>query len=151
MDNCFICNKHSGLIECYGEIYKDDLLAVYHLEPGSGEVYLGYLFIELRRHMEGLGDMNVEEATAVGQMVRRLSKLLKEHYAVEHVYAHVIGDNVSHLHIHIIPRYAGAPREFWGTKTDEWPDAPHGGKDKVIECCSEIRNHLGNDQAEECT
>lgn len=110
----------------------------------------GDLFIELQRHVEGLGDINEEESAAIGQMLRRISKLLKEHYAVEHVYAHVIGDNVPHLHIHIIPRYTGAPREFWGTKTNEWPDAPRGGKDKVIEYCREIRNHLKKVQAEEC-
>ncbi len=146
MNDCYICKKHNGSIESCGEIYKDDLLAIYHLEPGSGEVYLGYLFIELRRHIEGLGDMNDVEATAIGKMMQRISKLLREHYAVEHVYAHVIGDHVPHLHIHIIPRYQGAPREYWGIKTDEWPDAPHGGKDRILVFCNEMKHFLMKEQ-----
>lgn len=142
MEPCYICKKQNGSIESCGEIYRDDLLAVYHLEPGTEEVYLGYLFIELRRHIEGLGDMNEEEAAALGRMLQRISKLFKEYYAAEHVYAHVIGDQVPHLHIHVIPRYQGAPREFWGVKTDEWKEAPHGGADKVSEFCSKFKYYL---------
>jgi diadenosine tetraphosphate (Ap4A) HIT family hydrolase len=112
------------------------------LEPKDGEVYLGYLFLEVHRHIEGLGDMNEEEAVAVGKMLQRVSGILREHFDVDHVYSHVIGDHVPHLHIHIIPRYQGAPREFWGLKTDEWPEAPRGGREAVKEFCSKFRSYL---------
>ena len=135
MGNCYICNKHNGLIDTCGKVYSDDLLSVYHMEPQDGKVYLGYLFIELHRHIKGLEDMNDDESIAVGRMLKRISKTLKDNFDVDHVYSHVIGDNIPHLHIHIIPRYKGAPKEFWGLKTDEWTEAPHGDKDIVNKYC----------------
>ena len=142
MSDCYICNKHNGLVDTCGRVYSDDLLAVYHLEPKEDTVYLGYLFIELRRHIDGFGDMNDDECVAVGRILKRISKVLMNHFNIEHVYFHVIGDNIPHLHIHIVPRYLGAPKEFWGLKTDEWADAPHGDKEKVQEFCIQLRRYL---------
>ncbi len=142
MKDCYICNKHKGSVKTYGEVYKDDIIAIYHLEPGEDKVYLGYLFIELRRHIKGLEDMNDDEACAVGRMMQKISRILKEHYEVEHVYSHVIGDNIPHLHIHILPRYKGAPKDYWGIKTDEWKDAPHGDKKAVQIFCSELKHYI---------
>lgn len=61
---------------------------------------------------------------------------------IDHDYSHVIGDNIPHLHIHVIPRYKGAPMEFWGVKIDEWPEGPHGDKEQVYEFCKKIRHYL---------
>ncbi len=30
------------------------------------------------------------------------------------------------FHVHLVPRYPGTPREYWGMQVDEWPDAPKG-------------------------
>jgi histidine triad (HIT) family protein len=49
---------------------------------------------------------------------------------------------VPHLHIHIVPRYPGAPPKYWEVHVDEWPDAPRGGP-KEIEAISErLRYYL---------
>lgn len=138
MDNCYICDKHNGLVKTCGLVYSDDLLYVYHMEPKEDIIYLGYLFIELRRHVQGLEDMNDEECIAVGRMLKRISGTLIDNFDIEHIYSHVIGDNTPHLHIHIIPRYKGDPKEFWGMKADEWEAAPHGDEETVKEFCLKL-------------
>ncbi|WP_139905749.1 HIT family protein [Clostridium thermarum] len=139
MENCFICKKHKGENNASDfKIYEDQAVAIYHLDPGEGEVYLGYVFIEVKRHIPGLADMNDEESCAVGRMMKRTSAVYMKEFPVEHVYSFVIGHNIPHLHFHIVPRYKGSPREYWGVKVDEWPEAPRGNREAVLKFCSKL-------------
>jgi diadenosine tetraphosphate (Ap4A) HIT family hydrolase len=61
---------------------------------------------------------------------------------VEHVYSFVIGDGVPHVHVHVIGRYPGAPREFWGSKVDEWPQAPRGAEIQIRQVAERVRAFL---------
>jgi len=49
------------------------------------------------------------------------------------------------VHVHVVARYPGAPREYWGVHVDEWPDAAHGGAKKMEALCERLRAHLEND------
>jgi diadenosine tetraphosphate (Ap4A) HIT family hydrolase len=47
---------------------------------------------------------------------------------------------VPHLHVHLVPRYPGTPREYWSPLTlDEWPDAEHGGPDEIANRVARLR------------
>jgi diadenosine tetraphosphate (Ap4A) HIT family hydrolase len=146
--NCFICQKHRGELPIPGGlIYEDELLAVCHIQYQESDVkgtYLGYLMIENKRHIPGLAELTAEEAQALGLMASRLARALKESEGAEHTYQSVIGDEVAHLHIHIAPRYPGAPRQYWGTHVDEWPEAPHGGLPEIEALCARLRTYLQN-------
>ncbi|MBI5566589.1 MAG: HIT family protein [Chloroflexi bacterium] len=144
---CFICRKHRGEVTIPGgAIYEDDLLYVGHaqIRDGQTSAYLGYLMIEPKRHAPRLFDLTDEEAQASGLMIARLSRALRDSEHAEHVYAFVIGDGVLHVHFHVVPRYPGAPREFWGVHVDEWPDAPHGGPDEMAALCDRLRRRLAS-------
>jgi len=127
--DCFVCDKHAkGDAVDGGVIYEDELTYAGHLlPPDLTDVYLGYVMVEPKRHVTGLGELNDEEAAALGILVNDLSRALKEVEGAEHVYSVVLGDAVPHLHIHLAPRYPGAPEEYWGMRVDEWPEAPRGG------------------------
>jgi diadenosine tetraphosphate (Ap4A) HIT family hydrolase len=58
---------------------------------------------------------------------------------VEHVYAAVIGHGIPHVHLHLIPRHPGTPREFWWTRVDEWPGAPRGNSDAAAALVARLR------------
>jgi diadenosine tetraphosphate (Ap4A) HIT family hydrolase len=130
---CFVCDKHaSGDALGAGVIYEDDLVFSSHgLTADSTNLYLGWVFVEPKRHVAGLGHMKPAEAAAVGMLVSRLAAALQSSEGAEHVYAHVYGDAAPHLHVHLIPRYPNTPREYWPDKLDEWPDAPRGGLPEV--------------------
>jgi len=145
--DCFICRKHRGEIEVTGgAIYEDKLLFVSHIldmqNPDS--TYLGYLMIETKRHIPGLADATDAEAQAIGLTVTKLSRALKASADAEHIYEFVMGHHIPHLHVHVIARYPGAPREYWGTRVDEWPGAPHGGPAEIAAFSERIRQHLAS-------
>lgn len=144
-DDCFICRKQRGEVTIPGgAIYEDDLIYVGHaqIRDGQATTYLGYLMVEPKRHAPRLFDLTDEEAQAIGLMIARLSRALRDSEHAEHVYVFVIGDGVPHVHFHVVPRYPQAPREFWGVHVDEWPDAPHGGPDEMAALCDRLRAQL---------
>ncbi len=139
---CIVCRKHRGLLPLAGgSIYADDLIFISHAQLWGKETnhYLGHLFIEPKRHMPGLGDLTEAEAQIIGLFTSRLARALIQAEGVEHVYAFVIGDHVPHLHIHVIGRYPGAPREYWGPKVDEWPQAPRGSEAEIAQVAARVQ------------
>ena len=147
MDDCLVCRKHRGEIPAPGGfVYEDDLLMASHsfIPDGEAETYLGIYFIEPRRHVPGLADLTSEEAQQAGLLITKLSRALVECLEAEHVYLFVMGHHVPHLHIWIVPRYPGTPREYWGLKVDEWPDAPKGDFGEIETLSDRIRDHLAS-------
>ena len=145
MSDCFICAKHRD-IEAIpgGQIAGDQHCAVSHLPlvtpNGVAEsVYLGHLIVEPRRHLAELGALTPAEASSFGQLMALASAGLQIATGAEHVYATVIGHGVEHLPLHLIPRYAGTPPEFWWKRVDEWPDAPRGHAAEIAELARRIR------------
>lgn len=142
--DCFICRKHRGEVELPGgPLVRDDFFFVGHRAlPPDGPVYLGYFFIETIRHVEGLADLTTQEAERLGPLMARLSRALKVSERAEHIYAFVIGDHMPHLHVHMVPRYPGAPPEYWGVRVDDWPAAPRGDAAAVEALCARLRHLL---------
>ncbi|MCJ7706633.1 MAG: HIT family protein [Anaerolineales bacterium] len=142
--DCFICRKHRGMVAVPGgAIYADRLAYAGHaqIRDGQSTAYLGYLMLEPKRHAPGLADLTDEEAKALGLLAARLSQALIASEGAEHVYAFVLGDRVPHVHIHLVPRYPGAPEEYWGVHVDEWPEAPRGGPQEIEALCTRLRDH----------
>jgi histidine triad (HIT) family protein len=137
--SCFVCDKHRDV----DAVLEDEHVVVSHLPlttpAGTAETaYLGYLIVEPRRHVAELGDLTPEEAAALGRAAAQASAALQAHGA-EHVYAAIIGHAVDHLHLHLIPRYPGTPREYWWTRVDEWPDAPRGDASDIAALTQRLR------------
>lgn len=126
VSDCFVCAKHEqGDDAPGGVLFWDDLVYVGHAYPrNGGSAYRGYMVVEPIRHAPGLGDLTDEEAEAIGRLVNRVARALKEIGGAEHVYSFVFGDGVPHLHVVLAPRYPGTPREYWGVRVTEWPEVP---------------------------
>jgi histidine triad (HIT) family protein len=78
----------------------------------------------------------------VGWWTTRASRAPREVAGAEHVYAAVIGDAVPHLHVHLLPRFPGTPREYWWTRVDDWPDARRGTIAEIAALVTELRGYL---------
>ena len=112
-------------------IYEDELVYVGHVHWDSEETYLGYVMIDIKRHVPGLAGLTDEEAKRFGLISSRVSKALKASEGAEHIYTFVSGNGVPHMHMHIIPRYANTPKEFWSpTEVAKWNGAPYGDTEK---------------------
>lgn len=148
--DCFVCAKHRdrGPYLPGGAIAEDDLVLVSHvvtpevLGRDGTTAYLGHLFVEPLRHAPGLADLTDAEAGRVGLWCTRASRALREAAGAEHVYAAVFGDGVPHLHVHLLPRFPGTPREYWGTHVNRWPQARRGATADIEALVAELRQYL---------
>jgi histidine triad (HIT) family protein len=142
---CFVCAKHGlGDAAPGGVLFKDELVYAGHAYPLAEPIsaYRGYLVAEPRRHAAGLGDLTNPESLALGLLVSRLARALKEVAGAEHVYSFVLGDGLAHLHVVLAPRYANTPREYWGVRLREWPDAPRVGENEMRSLVARLRSHV---------
>lgn len=142
---CFVCRKQRGQIVLPGGVIaQDDLVTIGHaqIRPGQTTAYLGYLMVEPKRHAPGLEDLHDDEARALGLWVARLSRALVAVVGADHVYAFVLGDQVPHVHVHVVARYPGAPLEYRGPRVDDWPEAPRGGPQAIEALCQRLRTWL---------
>ncbi len=143
--DCLVCRKHRGEVAVPGGIiYQDDLISISHAQLIGEEKdhYLGHVFVEARRHVPELADLTEQEAQAIGLWISRVAKALLQTESMEHVYSFFIGDGMPHVHVHVIGRYPGAPREYWGQKVDEWPNAPKGGDAEIAQVADRLRQYL---------
>jgi histidine triad (HIT) family protein len=142
-DACFVCEKHRQGGAEGGVIYEDDLVYAGHAHLlGRSDAYLRHLMCEPKRHVVGLGGLTDDEAAALGQLVNNLARALRDVEGAEHVYSFVFGDVVQHLHIQVVPRYQGTPREYWGVRVSEWPGARRGGIEAMVAVCDRVRAGL---------
>ena len=143
--DCFVCTKQAlGDGAPGGVLFENDLVYAGHAYPltGPAVAYRGYLVAEPKRHAAGLGDLTDPEAAALGLLVNRLARALREVAEAEHVYCFVFGDGLAHLHVVLAPRYAGTPQEYWGVRLREWPDAPRVGEDEMRILVARLRAHV---------
>lgn len=131
-----------------GPVAEDELVLVSHiaspdaLRREGSTAYLGQLLVEPLRHAPGLGDLTDAEARAVGLWCARASRALRDVSGAEHVYAAVFGDGVPHLHVHLLPRFPGTPREYWGTHVNKWPQARRGNAAEIEVLVRELRGYI---------
>jgi diadenosine tetraphosphate (Ap4A) HIT family hydrolase len=144
-ESCFTCLKLKGLeFIPGGYVYEDELVFSSHSWSSSDQEtpYLGGFIVEPKRHIPTWAELNDKEAETLGRVIRDVSKALKKGMNAEHIYVFVLGHHVPHLHVWIVPRYPGTPREFWGLKVFEWPDRPVGGQKEIEELCESIRSRM---------
>ena len=115
--DCQVCSKQKDLSSHTGPAIFDDggWLVTHFPKLETEKATRGHLLIESRRHLQDLTEMNDEEASALGRLIREGATRIKERLGVDHVYCYRINDKTTHLHFHLIPRYPNTPKEFWGT------------------------------------
>ncbi len=141
MNGCPICEKHRGEGPLLGEpVYENESVLAFHAPVDAVGGYLGYLFVETKRHARGIADLSDDEACAAALAVSRLARAL-ESAGAENVYAMVF-NHIPHHHVHVVARYPGTPRDYWGQRVVEWADAPRGGEAEVASLCRRLRAAL---------
>ncbi len=127
-----------------GVIFADELIFVSHgkLDDNTHRAYPGLLFIEPRRHVDGLADLTAGEAQRVGLVSTWLARALRDCVTATRVYSAIAGHHVAHLHMWIVPRYAGAPDGVWGVDLTLHPSSPRATEAELLPMCDQIREHV---------
>jgi diadenosine tetraphosphate (Ap4A) HIT family hydrolase len=86
----------------------------------------GYTIVTWRgRHVAEPTELGPEEAGAYWSEVLRVARALEEHLRPVKLNYNLLGNEVPHLHTHVIPRYADDPRPGWPFPFPEDEPPPH--------------------------
>ena len=88
------------------EVWSDSLWRL-TTSIGPGDVTLGFSYLEPKRHIPHIEDLNGEEAHTFGQVIARCCTALKEATQCQRVYVYVFGGGIPHLHVHLAPHNEG--------------------------------------------
>jgi histidine triad (HIT) family protein len=118
MADCIFCKIVAGQIPCT-KVYEDAAcLAFMDINPISP----GHTLVVPRRHYEAISEMSADEAAALFRPIPSLAAAVKEALGAEALNVlqnngRAAGQAVDHLHVHLIPRWAGDGLGFrWPAK-----------------------------------
>jgi histidine triad (HIT) family protein len=147
-ETCFVCRKHRGELEMPGGVvYEDDLVYVSHgTMKRNGLTYPGIFFVEPRRHLPTMAELNRPESERIGWLASVVAKALTREGA-ERSYLQVLGHHVPHLHVWIVPRYPETPVEYFGIRVLEWESGPRKSWQQIAELCGRVSAYVRNEVA----
>jgi len=101
--DCIFCKIASGEIP-KDFIYKDEnFLAFLDIKPVSD----GHLIIIPKKHVVWMQEVDDETISEIFKLTKKLMLALKKGLPCDYVQESVVGNEVPHFHIHLIPRHHG--------------------------------------------
>jgi diadenosine tetraphosphate (Ap4A) HIT family hydrolase len=134
MSNCKICLKEQSSDPYF--VMEKGHYVIYHA-PVEKQL-VGYLYVEPKRHVESWHHLTSDEKSELPEIIAQLEKMLYQEVQAERVYTLTVGEVVRHLHIHLIPRCAGA--EIDGLELIQRAAGPEGTGQPVSE--ADIRQFI---------
>ena len=103
--DCVICRGVAGDLELQRvQVWEDSL---WRLTVSLDAEILAFSYLEPKRHIPHITDLDGEEARTFGEVLARVSRVLKEEIGAELVYVYIFGGGVPHLHVHLAPHRSG--------------------------------------------
>ena len=106
-DTCALCDGPAADAELGRTlVWEDDLWRLSMSVRGHNTV-AGFSFLEPKRHIPHITDLDGEEARTFGTAIARCTAVLKEATGAELVFVYVFGGGIPHLHVHLAPHTTG--------------------------------------------
>lgn len=111
--NCIFCKIIDGQIPSE-KIYEDKRFLVFmDINP----VNEGHLLVIPKKHFQWMHDVPDNEISKIFLLSKRMMNALKKSTKCDFVVLSVVGIEVPHFHIHLVPRYFNdGLKNFWPTK-----------------------------------
>ena len=108
-EDCVFCRIVSGMIPSE-KIYEDEhVFAFLDINP----VNTGHTLVIPKSHFGNIHTINKEEYAHVMEAVRVLSTTIEHAVHAEGINVMIVGEEVFHFHVHLIPRYVGDGLHHW--------------------------------------
>ena len=102
---CAICLGPDGDAELERiHVWEDRL---WRLSMSLSGATTGFAYLEPKRHIAHITDLDGDEAATLGATLARVSTALKEAANAEIVWLYVFGGGIPHLHVHLAPHRSG--------------------------------------------
>ncbi len=98
---CVICRGPDGDVELHRVAVWED--ALWRLTTSLESEVLGFSYLEPKRHIPHITDLDGREARTLGPVLGRTTHALKDATGADLVYVYVFGGGIPHLHIHLAP------------------------------------------------
>lgn len=103
MENCIFCKIGKGEIPCT-KLYEDEnFISFLDIKPVSD----GHLLIIPKKHVVWMQEADDETISEIFKLTKKLMLALKNGLPCDYVQQSVVGNEVPHFHIHLIPRHNG--------------------------------------------
>ena len=107
MSECALCQGPGSDAELNRvEVWSDELWRL-STSVGPGDPTLGFSYLEPKRHVPHIEDLDGAEAATFGPVIARCCRALKDATGAELVYVYVFGGGIPHLHVHLAPHTEG--------------------------------------------
>jgi len=105
MDDCLLC-RAAAADEALDrvEVWSDGL---WRLTCSLSAEVPGFAYLEPRRHIPSVADLDGSEADSFGPALSRATAALRAVTNAAQVYVYIFGDGVPHLHVHLAPHRPG--------------------------------------------
>ncbi len=103
--DCLLCDGPRASEELNRDTVWED--ALWRLSMSRRGFTTGFGYLEPKRHVPHITDLDGEEAATFGSVLARVTSALKEAAAADLVYVYVFGGGIPHLHVHLGPHRAG--------------------------------------------
>src|SRR5919202_3346186 len=99
--NCILCrgaeaDKELGVVQVWEDSY-------WRMTTSLDAEVLGFSYLEPKRHIPYITDLDGEEARTFGDVIARVTRALRDETGAELVYVYVFGGSIPHLHVHLAP------------------------------------------------
>lgn len=111
-DNCIFCKVASGEIP-HDRVYENEnFVAFLDINP----VVDGHLLVIPKEHVVWMQDASDEMISEIFKVVKKMMQALKKTFNADYVMTSVVGKDVPHFHVHLIPRFFNDKFSGWPTK-----------------------------------
>ena len=98
---CVLCRGIAGDAELQRIQVWEDVL--WRLTLSLEAEVLGFAYLEPKRHIAHITDLDGDEARTFGEVLARVTSVLREETGAELIYVYIFGGGVPHLHVHLAP------------------------------------------------
>ena len=122
MSNCVFCTSDGGEV-----IWRSDLCrVVVAIEPD----YPGFLRVVLNAHVKEMTDLAASDRAEIMRVVFAAEAALRQVMRPDKINLATLGNRVTHIHWHVIPRYTDDPHfpdTVWSNRRRELPRPSNPG------------------------
>lgn len=115
MENCIFCKLSKKEMPC-DKIYEDKSFLVFlDIKPVSD----GHTLLIPKRHVTWMQDADDKIVGQIFILAKKIMLALKKALGCDYVQVSVVGNEIPHFHVHLIPRFFGDKLRNFPTKTYE--------------------------------
>ena len=100
MNDCIFCKIVKKEIPCTKIYENEDFLCFIDIQPLS----LGHTLVIPKKHLAWMQEADDETVASIFKLSKKLMLAIKKALGCDYVQLSVIGKDVQHFHIHLIPR-----------------------------------------------